>query len=210
MADYGIPDDTEGKVGTGLSKNKMKKQSSYVGWDFENVWEIKEGTDTPTLRHFVFNEEKPETYLNFTESNKKLNLGTTYKAAAIATNENGEEIEADAYFYTTTPDIVKVTETGEITTLSEGTGYVYVVDYNTNNIARLTIKISLVTLYGDANCDGKLDSLDLLKAQQQILGYCELSGVGWYNCDTNGDNTIDAADLTAIQMVIVGLTTFES
>ena len=210
MADYGIPDDTEGKTGTGLSKKNMKKQASYVGWDFENVWEINEGKDTPTLRHFVFNEEKPETYLNFTENSKKLNLGTEYQATAIATDENGEEIKADTYFYTTTPDIVTVTETGKITTLSEGTGYVYVVDYNTNNIARLTVKISLVTLFGDADCNGTLNSLDLLKAQQQILGYGEISGTGWYNCDTNSDNKIDATDLTAIQMVIVGLATIES
>ena len=74
----------------------------------------------------------------------------------------------------------------------------------------MTVKISLVTLFGDADCNGTLNSLDLLKAQQQILGYGEISGTGWYNCDTNSDNKIDATDLTAIQMVIVGLATIES
>ena len=62
----------------------------------------------------------------------------------------------------------------------------------------------------DLDGNGTLNSLDLLKAQQQILGYGEISGTGWYNCDTNSDNKIDATDLTAIQMVIVGLATIES
>ena len=209
MASYGVPDDKEGKVGTGLSKEAMKKQASYVGWDFENVWEIDEGNDTPTLKHFVFDDTKPESYLNFTESSKKLSLGSSYQATAVATDENGKQIEADTYFYTTTSDVVEVSETGEIKAVSVGTGYVYVVDYNTNNIARMTVKISRVTLYGDANCSGKLDSLDLLELQQHILGYNELSGIGWYNCDINGDNKLDASDLTSLQMIIVGLATID-
>ena len=209
MASYGVPDDKEGKVGTGLSKEAMKKQASYVGWDFENVWEIDEGNDTPTLKHFVFDDTKPESYLNFTESSKKLSLGSSYQATAVATDENGKQIEADTYFYTTTSDVVEVSETGEIKAVSVGTGYVYVVDYNTNNIARMTVKISRVTLYGDANCSGNLNSLDLLELQQHILGYHELTGIGWYNCDINGDNKLDASDLTSLQMIIVGLATID-
>ena len=210
MADYGIPNDTKGIAGTGLSKNKMKKQASYVGWDFENVWEIDEGNDTPTLRHFVFDEEKTESYLNFTENSKKLNLGTEYQAAAVATDENGEEIEADTYFYTTTPNIIKVSDTGAVSVLTAGTGYVYVVDYNSGNIARLTINISSVTLYGDANCSGNLNSMDMLLLQQHVLGYVEIEGTGWYNCDINSDNKLDAADLTSLQMIIVGFISIDS
>ncbi len=209
MASYGVPDDKEGKVGTGLSKEAMKKQASYVGWDFENVWEIDEGNDTPTLKHFVFDDTKPESYLNFTESYKRLILGASYQTTALATDGNGNQIEADTYFYTTTPDIVEVSKTGEIKTVSEGTGYVYVVDYNTNNIARMTVKISRVTLYGDANCSGNLNSLDLLELQQHILGYHELTGIGWNNCDLNSDNKLDASDLTSLQMIIVGLATID-
>ena len=36
--------------GTSTSNTDMKKQATFVGWNFESVWEIDEGNDYPRLR----------------------------------------------------------------------------------------------------------------------------------------------------------------
>lgn len=38
--------------GSGLTSGNMKKQSSYVGWDFSNIWEIEEDVGYPYLQIF--------------------------------------------------------------------------------------------------------------------------------------------------------------
>jgi hypothetical protein len=45
-ADGGGPDNG---VGVFLTDAQMKQQSSFIGWDFENVWTICEGKDYPRL-----------------------------------------------------------------------------------------------------------------------------------------------------------------
>ena len=37
-------------IGIGLSDSEMKQQSSFTGWDFNNVWSIDEGISYPTLK----------------------------------------------------------------------------------------------------------------------------------------------------------------
>ena len=39
---------------TGLvSPEEMKKQETYVGWDFDEIWDIDEGVGTPYFRYAV-------------------------------------------------------------------------------------------------------------------------------------------------------------
>ncbi|MFC4306041.1 fibronectin type III domain-containing protein, partial [Cohnella boryungensis] len=38
--------------GDGRTAAQMKQSSTYIGWDFDNVWQIKEGTSYPSLRVF--------------------------------------------------------------------------------------------------------------------------------------------------------------
>jgi hypothetical protein len=46
-ADGGGPDNG---FGTPLTQAQMRRQSSFANWDFENVWSICEGSDSPRLR----------------------------------------------------------------------------------------------------------------------------------------------------------------
>ncbi|MFD0676047.1 MULTISPECIES: cadherin-like beta sandwich domain-containing protein [unclassified Paenibacillus] len=39
------------KGGEGKTTNDMKKKATYVGWDFNNVWDIQEDADYPQLRN---------------------------------------------------------------------------------------------------------------------------------------------------------------
>lgn len=46
-ADGGGP---ENSIGLPLTDEQMKQQTSFIGWDFENVWTICQGKDYPRLR----------------------------------------------------------------------------------------------------------------------------------------------------------------
>lgn len=192
------------EVGTALTAEQMKHQASYADFDFDNVWTIDEGNDLPTLRHLEYTEEASTLTAALNVTQKKMRIGSVMQASVSVTDENGQPVEPNVRFYTTTPDIVSVSETGEVTALSSGTGYVYAAEYGTESILRLTLNISPVTMLGDANENGKLESLDMLLLQQHSLGIFQITGTGWYNCDINSDTVIDAADLALLQLIILG------
>ena len=47
-------------LGTPLTETQMRQQSSFVGWDFDNIWTFRPGTNNgfPVLREVVFVEDK--------------------------------------------------------------------------------------------------------------------------------------------------------
>ena len=189
-----------------LTANEMLYKSSYTNFDFENVWQNEDGVTMPTLRHLEFTTAESENWSVVLESdNPKLRIGKTIKTPVKLIDENGNEIEGDFHFYTTTPDVVSVSENGDVTGLNGGTAYVYAAEYTTGKIVRLTVAVTLTTIIGDANIDDTINSLDILLVQQHILGYTELTGTAWHNCDVNNDMILDAADLAMLQMMIVGL-----
>ena len=189
-----------------LTAKKMLYKSSYTNFDFENVWQNEDGVTMPTLRHLEFTTAESENWSVVLESdNPKLRIGKTIKTHVKLIDENGNEIEGDFHFYTTTPDVVSVSENGDVTGLNGGTAYVYAAEYTTGQIVRLTVAVTLTTIIGDANIDDTINSLDILLVQQHILGYTELTGVSWHNCDIDGDLALDAIDLSMLQMMILGL-----
>ena len=79
-----------------------------------------------------------------------------------------------------------------------GTGYkVSIKNQDSTEILDVVIK-------GDTSGDGKIDALDLLQVQKNILGAYNLEGA--YNAagDTSGDGKIDALDLLQVQKSILG------
>lgn len=54
------------------------------------------------------------------------------------------------------------------------------------------------TLKGDANCDGKVDILDVIKVNKYILGTASLDPAGQQNADMNSNEKIDTDDVLAI------------
>ncbi|MCA1901996.1 MAG: PASTA domain-containing protein [Candidatus Hydrogenedens sp.] len=61
---------TVSALGTGKYTNDMKKKNTYTGWDFNNVWDIVDGSSYPFLR-WVGNISNPgeEAYLPFITGN---------------------------------------------------------------------------------------------------------------------------------------------
>lgn len=41
---------TNGRLQTGKETSEMKRQATFKGWDFENIWTINEGNDYPRLK----------------------------------------------------------------------------------------------------------------------------------------------------------------
>lgn len=58
---------------------------------------------------------------------------------------------------------------------------------------------------GDVNGDGKLNMLDVLKAQRHLLGLETLSGASAAILDINGNGKIDIMDILAMQKDILGI-----
>lgn len=79
-----------------------------------------------------------------------------------------------------------------------GTGYTVEVS-NTNVTEKLTVVVK-----GDTSGDGKINALDLLQVQKNILGLYELSGAYKEAADPSNDGKTNALDLLQIQKSILG------
>ena len=70
-------------------------------------------------------------------------------------------------------------------------------------------KILEAVIYGDASGDGKINALDLLKVQKDILKSSSLSGAYKTAGDASKDGNVNALDLLKIQKQILGSGTIE-
>jgi hypothetical protein len=60
-----------------------------------------------------------------------------------------------------------------------------------------------VTLYGDANCDGEVDIMDVIAVNKFLLGSGKLTDTGKLNADVDQTKTVDTTDsLNIIKLVV--------
>ena len=72
--------------------------------------------------------------------------------------------------------------------------------YNSNNLIKEFINI----VTGDINGDGIINSADLLKIRQHLIGAKPLNGIYFTASDINYDNTVNSADLLRIRQHLIG------
>ena len=80
-----------------------------------------------------------------------------------------------------------VVKTGQVVTFADGSSYTVVV-------------------YGDLNGDGNINSADLLKLRQHLLGKSVLSNEFLEAANFNGDNNINSASLLKVRQFLLGKT----
>lgn len=68
-------------------------------------------------------------------------------------------------------------------------------------------KTFAIVIYGDVNGDGLLDSTDLLRIRQQLIGIKQLSGANYQAANITRDNVIDSTDLLRMRQHLIGIKT---
>lgn len=79
---------------------------------------------------------------------------------------------------------------------------VYIYDLNGKEFAKYK-----VIIYGDANCDGKITSVDMLSIQKNIFGITTFSDAQTEAADVNHDSKIKSTDMLSIQKYLFGIKT---
>ncbi|MCR5717955.1 MAG: glycoside hydrolase family 9 protein, partial [Oscillospiraceae bacterium] len=59
------------------------------------------------------------------------------------------------------------------------------------------------TLLGDANCDGVVDIMDVIRLNKYLIGAAQLEGAALANADVNHDNNVDSTDALTLLKTIV-------
>ncbi len=119
----------------------------------------------------------------------KIPLGTTAEELKHALESKG-----------VTVSIVDTSSKSATGTL--GTGYKV-------SIVGDTAEVLEVVMYGDVSGDGKINAVDLLKVQKDILNVSKLSGAQKLAADINKDGKVNAVDLLKVQKDILNVTKIE-
>ncbi|MGN0584458.1 MAG: dockerin type I domain-containing protein, partial [Ruminococcus sp.] len=70
--------------------------------------------------------------------------------------------------------------------------------------AKENIHTPIIPVYGDVNCDGRINIFDLVMFKQHVNGIVLLEGQALANADVNGDGVQDKADMILLQKFISG------
>lgn len=84
-----------------------------------------------------------------------------------------------------------------------GTGYVIEMSNNYGNESYTYV------MYGDLSGDGEINSADLLKMRQHLLGQVNLSGAFLISAYISGDNEINSADLLRLRQHLLNISVLE-
>lgn len=75
-------------------------------------------------------------------------------------------------------------------------------------LAVLAVPVSAGALQGDANGDGKLNTVDYAVIKRAVLGRYELSDGQFAAADVNYDGNVNALDYMIVKRVVMGVAVF--
>lgn len=97
-------------------------------------------------------------------------------------------------------NIVIKNSSGKVISDNDSIGTGYSIDISNSSGS----KTYTYALYGDLNGDGKINSADLLKLRQHLLGTSTLSGATKIGASLTDDNVINSADLLKLRQYLLG------
>jgi len=151
-------------IGTSLSASNMKKQASFAGWDFVNVWRIREDVSSPKLNISDYSGGSGT-------AGAPYKIGTAGDLLAMAANIG----DYDAYFVLTAninlasynfTTAVIASDTNNTDWNFEGVAFTGVFDGNGYTISNLTINTGgtgndYLGLFGKTGSGGQIKNLGL-------------------------------------------------
>ena len=75
-------------------------------------------------------------------------------------------------------------------------------------LAVLAPSVSAGVMQGDANGDGKINTLDYFVIKRAVMGKFELSEAGLIAADVNYDGKVNALDYMIVKRVVLGIAVF--
>lgn len=173
-----------------------------VKFSFEN---------NPGISLFTFELNYDKTKLSLKEINGNSLMGGSFidnvNEDFILWMSSGEDTIFNGTAFTAVFEIFKNTSIGQTeVSVSLPYGESNILNYNGDDIEIQVVSgyvnIKNSVLYGDANNDGEINSLDLAKLRAVLLfGYDYIDNVA---CDTNGDGLINILDFLRLERYIAG------
>ena len=183
---------------TALTAEQMRQQSSFVGFDFTNIWAIDSSVNggMPYLQQTdISGDGYTVTLTDYTKD-----------VAAITGIQDGGTYSGETTFTVSCDNTCAVLYTADgenytrLTGTAEDNGYSFTVDVTQN----MTI---VVALKGDVNLDGVLKNQDVTMAKAANLGKRTLSTLQEMVADVTGDGVFKNQDITKFKAALLGKTT---
>lgn len=174
---------------------------------------VKDGVADGTVTPIDFAPVTRETYDGSGKNNSSMVIGYVYggDSATYTINAEAGSVTIGSK-QTTTETTVTTTEGGKDTTATEATT---TATESKTDVTKATTTISgnIVTgtvapgsvLYGDVNCDARVDITDAVMLNKAAAGVVILNDTQRKNADCNGDEEVGSQDATTLLMFLVNI-----
>ncbi|WP_456108140.1 cohesin domain-containing protein [Ruminococcus sp.] len=174
---------------------------------------VKDGVADGTVTPIDFAPVTRETYDSSGKNNSSMVIGYVYggDSATYTINAEAGSVTIGSK-QTTTETTVTTTEGGKDTTATEATT---TAAESKTDVTKATTTISgnIVTgtvapgsvLYGDVNCDARVDITDAVMLNKAAAGVVTLNDTQRKNADCNGDEEVGSQDATTLLMFLVNI-----
>lgn len=167
---------------------------------------VKEGVADGTVTPIDFAPVTRETYDGSGKNNSSMVIGYVYggDSATYTINAEAGSVTIGSK-QTTTETTVTTTEGGKDTTATESkTDVTKATTTISGNIVTGTVVPGSV-LYGDVNCDARVDITDAVMLNKAAAGVVTLNDTQRKNADCNGDEEVGSQDATTLLMFLVNI-----
>ena len=175
--------------GIELSIGDLYSSSSYIGFDFDNTWQINVDSKLPSLKNMTLN---PLTDFSLSSNSVNLDLGSN-QTYDILVNNTPINNYRDAYIYSSLDNnIAKVDSFGRITPIGIGNTTILVYSLELQTTKQISVYVEVlpksISILENDNFTLKIDGTDLEKTKQltyQVLPSEALGDIVWSSSNTD-------------------------